>query len=398
MRPPDDAPEVAAQGQSHVGVVPRARRRVCTRARARVAADRRDAVRDAARLETPPASLAGTVVGAGCCSTTVPAEGRGVVVSRRGIPYGVSTVGGRHVRRARRLHAPRRRADVERRRVDAGTARCTARASRHPVVASRARPCTTCRRSRASEPEVSAARRLSPCRAGCRMTTWRTDRRGSTGLRGRGAITWHVQFKGKIELDVRDSTADWPAFLADKAPEGAPNVLVVLYDDTGQAAWSPYGGRINMPTMDRLAAERADLLAVAHDGAVLADALDVPDRPQPPPRTGSPRSPSPRPGSPATTRTSRRRTRRWRTSCATPAGRRSGSARTTTCRSTSGRWAPRRRTGRSARATTASTGSSAARPTTGIRASPRTTTTSTSRTCPRTATTCRRTSPTRRCG
>jgi arylsulfatase A-like enzyme len=30
-------------------------------------------------------------------------------------------------------------------------------------------------------------------------------------------------------------------------------VLVVLYDDTGQAAWSPYGGRINMPTMQRLA-------------------------------------------------------------------------------------------------------------------------------------------------
>ena len=61
-------------------------------------------------------------------------------------------------------------------------------------------------------------------------------------------------FQGEIKLDVRDSTADWPAFLADRAPQGAPNVLVVLYDDTGQAAWSPYGGRINMPTMDRLAA------------------------------------------------------------------------------------------------------------------------------------------------
>jgi arylsulfatase len=61
-------------------------------------------------------------------------------------------------------------------------------------------------------------------------------------------------FKGKIELDVRDSTPDWDAFLADPAPEGAPNVLVVLYDDTGCAAWSPYGGRIDMPTLDRLAA------------------------------------------------------------------------------------------------------------------------------------------------
>ncbi|GAB3802568.1 arylsulfatase [Humibacter antri] len=62
------------------------------------------------------------------------------------------------------------------------------------------------------------------------------------------------EFKGDIKLDVRDSKADWDAFLPDKPPQGAPNVLVVLFDDTGQAAWSPYGGRINMPTMERLAA------------------------------------------------------------------------------------------------------------------------------------------------
>jgi arylsulfatase len=61
-------------------------------------------------------------------------------------------------------------------------------------------------------------------------------------------------FRGKIEFDVRDSVGDWDAFLPAKAPDGAPNVLVVLFDDTGQAAWSPYGGRIDMPTLDRLAA------------------------------------------------------------------------------------------------------------------------------------------------
>ncbi|MEV6280766.1 arylsulfatase [Nocardia sp. NPDC051832] len=60
-------------------------------------------------------------------------------------------------------------------------------------------------------------------------------------------------FDGDIELDVRDSKPDWKPFEVKKAPEGAPNVLVVLYDDTGLAAWSPYGGRINMPTMQRLA-------------------------------------------------------------------------------------------------------------------------------------------------
>jgi len=59
--------------------------------------------------------------------------------------------------------------------------------------------------------------------------------------------------QGHISLDVRDSTPDWSAFLADRAPQGSPNVLVVLYDDTGCAAWSPYGGRINMPTLQRLA-------------------------------------------------------------------------------------------------------------------------------------------------
>ena len=62
-------------------------------------------------------------------------------------------------------------------------------------------------------------------------------------------------FKGVIKLDVRDSVPDWSPYELAKAPAGAPNILIVLYDDTGLAAWSPYGGRINMPTLDRLAAD-----------------------------------------------------------------------------------------------------------------------------------------------
>jgi arylsulfatase len=62
-------------------------------------------------------------------------------------------------------------------------------------------------------------------------------------------------FKGKIELDTRDSKPDWKPFLPKRAPKGAPNILFILYDDTGQAAWSPYGGRINMPTLDQIAAD-----------------------------------------------------------------------------------------------------------------------------------------------
>jgi arylsulfatase A-like enzyme len=61
------------------------------------------------------------------------------------------------------------------------------------------------------------------------------------------------QFKGKIALDVRESVPDWAPYTPKRAPEGAPNVLIVLYDDTGLGAWSPYGGRINMPTMQKLA-------------------------------------------------------------------------------------------------------------------------------------------------
>jgi len=61
------------------------------------------------------------------------------------------------------------------------------------------------------------------------------------------------KFQGVVKLDIRDSKADWGPYTATRAPEGAPNILVVLYDDTGLAAWSPFGGRINMPTLQKLA-------------------------------------------------------------------------------------------------------------------------------------------------
>lgn len=60
-------------------------------------------------------------------------------------------------------------------------------------------------------------------------------------------------FHGVISLDIRDSKADWTPYTLKKAPEGAPNILFVLFDDTGQAAWSPFGGGINMPTLQKLA-------------------------------------------------------------------------------------------------------------------------------------------------
>jgi arylsulfatase A-like enzyme len=52
-------------------------------------------------------------------------------------------------------------------------------------------------------------------------------------------------FKGVVKLDVRDSTPDWEPYMAPKAPEGSPNILFILYDDTGLATWSPFGGKVD---------------------------------------------------------------------------------------------------------------------------------------------------------
>ena len=38
----------------------------------------------------------------------------------------------------------------------------------------------------------------------------------------------YKDFKGTINLDVRDSVADWAPFTPKKAPTGAPNILFVL--------------------------------------------------------------------------------------------------------------------------------------------------------------------------
>jgi len=60
-------------------------------------------------------------------------------------------------------------------------------------------------------------------------------------------------FSGTIMLDVRASKEDWTPYLAPKAPPGSPNILFILYDDTGLGAWSPFGGEIEMPCLQRIA-------------------------------------------------------------------------------------------------------------------------------------------------
>jgi arylsulfatase A-like enzyme len=58
-------------------------------------------------------------------------------------------------------------------------------------------------------------------------------------------------FKGQIGLSAKDSVPDFPKQV--KAPQGAPNIVLILLDDVGFGASSTFGGPISTPTLDRLA-------------------------------------------------------------------------------------------------------------------------------------------------
>jgi Sulfatase len=61
-------------------------------------------------------------------------------------------------------------------------------------------------------------------------------------------------FDGKLSVDVRDSVPDWGPFEPPRAPDDAPNVLYIVLDDVGFSAMSCYGGPIDTPNIDRIAA------------------------------------------------------------------------------------------------------------------------------------------------
>jgi arylsulfatase len=58
-------------------------------------------------------------------------------------------------------------------------------------------------------------------------------------------------FEGTIGRTYDDSTPWWPPL--ETAPEGAPNVVLILLDDVGYAQFGCYGSDIETPTFDRLA-------------------------------------------------------------------------------------------------------------------------------------------------
>src|SRR4051812_35655853 len=60
------------------------------------------------------------------------------------------------------------------------------------------------------------------------------------------------QFGGQIGRTYRDSTPWWPE--PARAPDGAPNIVIMVLDDVGFAHLGCYGSDIATPNMDKLAA------------------------------------------------------------------------------------------------------------------------------------------------
>ena len=53
-----------------------------------------------------------------------------------------------------------------------------------------------------------------------------------------------TEFNGKIEVDIRNSEPDWGPYAAPTAPKDAPNVMYLVWDDTGIATWDCFGGLV----------------------------------------------------------------------------------------------------------------------------------------------------------
>ena len=59
-------------------------------------------------------------------------------------------------------------------------------------------------------------------------------------------------FGGTVRRTLRDFGADWSFVPGVRAPEGAPNVLVVLIDDAGFGSIDSFGGPVTTPTFTRV--------------------------------------------------------------------------------------------------------------------------------------------------
>ena len=140
------------------------------------------------------------------------------------------------------------------------------------------------------------------------------------------------QFKGVIKLDVRDSKPDWTPYDVAEGAEGRserPDRAVRRHRPGRVVAVRRAHQHADAAKARR---QRPEVLAVAHDRALLADALDVSDGAQPPRESLRVDHGGARTDSPARRVVCPPSARRSVRCCRTTATARSGSARTTTCR------------------------------------------------------------------
>ncbi len=74
----------------------------------------------------------------------------------------------------------------------------------------------------------------------------------TTTINGKQLPPLPPKFEGKIERNAAQSTPYWPARV--EPPKGAPNVLLIMTDDSGFGVPSTFGGVIPTPALDRIAA------------------------------------------------------------------------------------------------------------------------------------------------
>jgi arylsulfatase len=60
-------------------------------------------------------------------------------------------------------------------------------------------------------------------------------------------------WKGRIAVDIREATPDWGPFTQPIAPEGSPNILMIVWDDVGYGTMDTFGGPVETPNMTRIA-------------------------------------------------------------------------------------------------------------------------------------------------
>ena len=58
-------------------------------------------------------------------------------------------------------------------------------------------------------------------------------------------------FKGRVNVDIRDSVEDWTPFAPLKQTQGAPDVVYIVLGDVGFSAMSSYGVRSRHRTSTR---------------------------------------------------------------------------------------------------------------------------------------------------